>query len=144
MGLLTPKTGPFHRIGDRYATFFDLDHFMGRSAFEESWIVKAPKNIIEKEKSLVMEIAVPGFEKGDISVQVFEDRVYISGEKSAKITEGDYLKKEVPTRIEPQVIPLPSNADQDHISAAVRNGMLYLTIPFTDEINHAKKKVLVN
>lgn len=141
---MTPRTGPFHRIGDRYARLFDLDHFMGRSAFEESWMVKAPKNIIEKDKSLVMEIAVPGFAKDDITVQVLEDRIYISGEKSEKTTVGDYLKKEVPTRLEPQVIPLPAKADQDGISAEVKNGMLYLTIPFTDEINSVKKKVLIN
>lgn len=35
----------FHRIGNIYGSLFDNDHFMGRSAFQVSWI--APKNKFE-------------------------------------------------------------------------------------------------
>ena len=39
MVLLRQRTGPFHRIGDRYNTFFgSSDHFMGRSAFDDNWL----------------------------------------------------------------------------------------------------------
>lgn len=43
MILLRPRSGPFHRIGDTYNTLFGSDHFMGRSAFEDSWLSKTPK-----------------------------------------------------------------------------------------------------
>ena len=35
----------FRRIGNYYGNLFDSDHFMGRSAFQDSWI--APKNKYE-------------------------------------------------------------------------------------------------
>lgn len=78
MGLLTPRTGPFHRIGNRYATMFDLDHFLGRSAFEDSWMTKPPRNILEKENELEVQVAMPGFKKEDIKLELRDGYLYIS------------------------------------------------------------------
>ena len=58
------KAGPFHRIGDSYATFFDRDHFMGRSAFEDGWLTKSSRDLLvrlgkDKHGNTRLEVLAP-------------------------------------------------------------------------------------
>lgn len=53
MSLKKIKNNTFHRIGDRYADYFDGNHFLGRSAiddFNKSKSKKNNKTFEEKEK----------------------------------------------------------------------------------------------
>ncbi|MBL6449352.1 hypothetical protein JMN32_23780 [Fulvivirga sp. 29W222] len=58
MILLRQRSGPFHRIGDRYNTLFGSDHFMGRSAFEGNWMSKTNHAYGEKGKEVKLVVKV--------------------------------------------------------------------------------------
>ncbi|GAA0192651.1 hypothetical protein GCM10009122_55530 [Fulvivirga kasyanovii] len=139
MGLLKQRTGPFHRIGDRYASFFDFDHFMGRSAFEDSWMVKPPTNVKKQGEVLIFELAVPGFNKNEIDLEVKNDILYVSARKK-EADKANYVKKEVPTQIFSQVINLKPDIDQSKIKATLNNGILRLEIP--QQVNGKKTKTI--
>lgn len=143
MGLLTPKTRTFHRIGNRYANLFNEEHFLGRSAFEDSWMAKPPTNVKHKEGKLVVEIAMPGFNKDEIFIEVKDDTLHISAQKKLAEKEGKYVAKEVPDRIEPQVIHLAKDVDQEKVEAHLINGMLQIEIPHTKTPNHISKSISV-
>ncbi|MBL6449353.1 Hsp20/alpha crystallin family protein [Fulvivirga sp. 29W222] len=140
MGLLRQRTGPFHRIGDRYATLFDSDHFLGRSAFEDSWMVKPPANVKEQGDVTIFEIAIPGFNKDEINLEVKNDALYISAKKKGDSDKANYVKKEVPTQIFSRVVDIKPNIDQSKISARLINGILRLEIP--QAINGKKTKTI--
>ncbi|UII30468.1 hypothetical protein LVD17_19430 [Fulvivirga ulvae] len=58
MILLRQRSGPFHRIGDRYNTLFGSDHFMGRSAFEDSWMSRTNHTYGDQEKEVKIVVDV--------------------------------------------------------------------------------------
>lgn len=140
MGLLRQRTGPFHRIGDRYATLFDGDHFMGRSAFEDSWLVKPATNVRQQGDTIIFEIAIPGFSKDEIDLEVKHDALYVSAQKKESNDDAVYVKKEVPTQMFTRVIDLKPNIDQSKISAKLINGILKLEIP--QVVNGTKAKTI--
>jgi len=141
MGLLTPRTSPFHRIGDRYATLFDLDHFLGRNAFEDGWMTKAPKNVREEKDAILIEIAVPGFDKDEVSVEAKDSMLTITAKK--KVEPENYVEKQVPTQLEPQVIQLDPDVGENGITAELKNGMLYIRIPYSSKPDHQSRTIKV-
>lgn len=50
MKLLKIHSGPFHRFGSRYASFFDTDHLLGRCIFDDTWLVKNPRDEDKEQK----------------------------------------------------------------------------------------------
>ncbi|MTI21772.1 Hsp20/alpha crystallin family protein [Fulvivirga sp. RKSG066] len=144
MGLLTPRTGPFHRIGDRYATMFDLDHFLGRNAFEDSWMAMPPRNIRTKGDHIEVEVAMPGFKKKDVNIELKDGFLYISAQRK-RHNNGDkkFVEKQVPDKIADQVIELGADVDEASISAKLANGMLTITIPKSAKPQKASKQIMV-
>lgn len=128
MGLLTLKSGPFHRIGSRYGHFFDADHFLGRSAFEDLWISKAPANIRKTAKEYILEVALPGFKKEEVNLKLAGDKLIVSAKRNAKMPE--YLKMEMSDNFEQRSFDLPANLNQEAIKAKLRDGLLKVIIPF--------------
>jgi len=51
MKLLKIHSGPFHRFGSRYASFFDSSHLLGRGVFDDTWLVKNPNEEDEKQET---------------------------------------------------------------------------------------------
>lgn len=146
MGLSrTPKTRVFHRIGDRYATLFDADHFLGRNAFEENWMTEdlqqPPINIKKKEGLISLEIALPGFKKEEVCVAIKNDVLEISAERKVQAGEKEYVEKEVPNKLALQAIQLTPDVDQDKITAHLENGMLYIEIPHSKTPSHKTKTI---
>jgi len=143
MGLLIPRTGPFHRIGNRYATMFDLDHFLGRSAFEDSWMTQPPRNILTNENKLEVQLAMPGFSKDEITIELRDGYLYISAKRAIDKNETEYIEKEVPDAIEDQVIELSEDVDESQVSAKLKNGMLIVTIPKSSDPKKFSRTITV-
>ena len=58
MKLLKIHSGPFHRFGSRYGSFFDSSHLLGRCIFDDTWLVKNPhenEEDIKKNEALKKE-----------------------------------------------------------------------------------------
>lgn len=143
MGLLTPRTGPFHRIGNRYATMFDLDHFLGRSAFEDSWMTKPPRNILAKENELEVQVAMPGFKKEDIKLELRDGYLYISARQISDNNDVKVIERQLPEAIEDQVIELGKDVDEASISAKLENGMLIITMPKSSNPKKSSRTITV-
>lgn len=144
MGLLRQRTGPFHRIGDSYASFFNLDHFLGRTALEDSWITQPPTNIKKEEDTMVMEIAMPGFKRNEVKMEIKDDTLYVSAKKRAAPEAQGYLKRGMPEQIAPQMIKLDPQVDQDKITAKLTNGVLYIHIPHSERPSQSSKSIRVS
>jgi len=142
MGLLTPRTGPFHRIGDRYKTMFDGNHFLGQNALEESWMAVPPANVKKEGTKVILELAMPGFTKNDIKVELIGNDLHISAHKEAENDES-YIRKEVPSSIENQVIRLSESVDQEMIHVSLENGLLRITLPEADKKKTNNKLIKV-
>ncbi len=100
-------------------------------------------NIIKNENEFVLEVAVPGFSKKDIDINVKEDKLSISAVvEEAK--EGDdhskpnYTKREFNYGGFKRSFTLPENIDVEHIKANFANGILKITLPLKEKVDTSR------
>lgn len=86
----------------------------------------------EDDKHMVVELEVPGFDRGDIRIEVEGEVLKISGERTEKAEQKDkkrrYMVRESSTSFARRVV-LPEGADTENITAQLDKGMLKVTIP---------------
>lgn len=107
--------------------------------FNNDWMPKmkatAPAvNVKEDAKAYVMELAVPGIKKeycrvcinneGNLEVTI-ENKMEHKGEDKKE----HYLRREFSYSNYQQVYVLPEDVEKDHVTAAVENGVLAITMP---------------
>ena len=93
-------------------------------------------NIKENADAFTVEVAAPGFEKGDFKLQLNHDVLTISSEKQVEneTKEGEqFTKREFSYQSFTRSFTLPHTADGDKIEAAYDNGILKVSIPKKEE-----------
>lgn len=89
-------------------------------------------NIVEKDDRYVVEFACPGLTKNDVTVTVEGSRITIDY-KTQRTDSGESDKKYVSrswyTRSMHETFEIPEDVDETQVSAAVRDGVLYVTMP---------------
>jgi len=106
---------------------------MSRSAGVENW---APQlEVAERNNELVIRADLPGMKKDDISVDVADDAVTISGERKHEHEEqrGGVVRSERSYGSFCRVVPLPQGAMADQAKASFKDGVLEVTIPAPPE-----------
>jgi len=92
-------------------------------------------NLIDREQELVLEADVPGLEKEDLDITINDDIVTLKGErKTEKVEEDDstgecYHCRETTYGSFERSFRLPEKVQSDKASAALKNGVLTLTLP---------------
>ena len=93
-------------------------------------------NIKENSDEFKVEVAAPGFEKGDFKLELNHDVLTISSEKQieneAKEDER-YSKREFSYQSFTRSFTLPHSADSERIDATYDNGILFVSIPKKEE-----------
>lgn len=85
----------------------------------------------EGEFAYHIEVDLPGVKKEDISIDVKENQIVISGERSFKEerTDKDYYKVESSYGKFQRSFALPENVDVENIEASSQDGVLEVTLP---------------
>ena len=128
--------GAFKRIGDRYNKFINPYHFLGRNALEDSWVAGSPlTNVSKNEDTYLIELALPGFAKEDIQVNLEGDHLIVECQKDhgapdkwPKAIRREYSYDQVR-----EGFILPANAQKDAITSNYQNGVLSISIPYTTD-----------
>ena len=107
--------------------------------FNNDWMPKmkatAPAvNVKEDAKAYVMELAVPGITKEYCRVCINnEGNLEVTIENKMEHKDEDkkehYLRREFSYSNYQQVYVLPEDVEKDHVTAAVENGVLAITMP---------------
>ncbi len=95
----------------------------------------------EDEKAYIVEVDLPGVKKEDISVEVKDNILVVSGERKFKKEEEDKGYKRVESffgRFERR-FTLPADADPEKIEAKVEDGVLTIVIPKIEQKENTKK-----
>ena len=98
-------------------------------------------DIVEDKDAFVLRAELPGVARENISVEVKDNRLVLSGKKeSAELgEEGKYRHVESRTGGFSRTFELPRNVKSDAIEASFKDGALTLRIPKADE---AKPKAI--
>jgi HSP20 family protein len=77
---------------------------------------------------------MPGLDKGDIKVNLTEDKLEISAETKheEEKKEKGYIYKERSSGSFYRMVSLPSSIDSDNSTASYNNGILLITMPKTE------------
>jgi HSP20 family protein len=95
-------------------------------------------NIKEGEQEYSIEVAAPGLEKEDFNIQIENDQLKISAQKSAKQEEKTekYTRREFNFSSFTRTFALPENINQEQIKASYDKGVLTLQLPKTVKVDH--------
>ncbi len=128
--------GAFRRIGDRYNRLINPDHFLGRNALDSSWVAGSPlTNVSKNQDSYLIELALPGYAKEDIKVNLEGDHLVVECQKphGAPDKWPTAIRREYSYDQVREGFLLPPNAMKDAIESNYQNGVLSISIPYTNE-----------
>jgi len=112
-----------------------FDQFFDRDRDEEGTsAVWAPRtDLAETDDAYTLRVDVPGMTKEDISINLQNDTLTISGERLSERTEEseEYVRVERAFGNFHRTFTLPDAVDQENIEATYENGVLTINIPKT-------------
>lgn len=99
--------------------------------------------IFEGDKAFGITLDVPGMKKEDLNLEVKDNQLYITGERSdgTKSEKGTILKSERRYGKFSRVFTLPQNVNSDSIQARFENGVLELIIPKEEKTQPKKIQI---
>lgn len=89
-------------------------------------------NVLETEESFQIELAAPGLKKEDFKVNIHENTLTISTEKTTEAT-GKYTRREFNFSTFKRSFTLPKTVDSEQIVATYTDGILGLVLPKKEE-----------
>ena len=118
--------------------FFDNDLFDWSNKNYSTTNTTLPSvNIRESKSNFEVEVAAPGFEKGDFKIELNHDLLTISSEKKVENETKDdqrFTCREFSYQSFSRSFTLPNIADSEKIEAKYDKGILTVTIPKKEEV----------
>ena len=106
---------------------------------------KPSVNTREGEYAYHIEVDLPGVKKDDITVDIKDDVLTISGQRKTKkeVKEKDYYKMESSYGKFQRSFTLPDNVDTENIEANSKDGVLEVVVPKMEKSKKETKKIKI-
>ncbi|WP_299754143.1 Hsp20/alpha crystallin family protein [uncultured Boseongicola sp.] len=146
LGKQADANGPFGALRKQIDSLID-DFDTGMLSKTDGFAVRS--NLSETDKEICITAELPGIEMKDIDVEVTGNRISLKGEKKSENEEKGEEEGREFHRIERhsgsffRSMTLPFDIDPDKVDAAVKSGVLTVTIPKPPEAVTKVKKVEV-
>ncbi len=97
-------------------------------------------NVTEDANALYVRAELPGVRPESLDISVVEGRLLIKGERKIEAEEekAGYHRKEREAGVFRRTISLPIRVDSGKVSAAMKNGILTVTLPKAEEAKPRK------
>lgn len=129
----------FRKSAPVFSPFFDS--LLDSDFFDNRMQRDLPStNIKELDDRFEVELAVPGFDKDDVNIELNDGLLTISSEKSEEKEDKDarYSRREFFYQSFKRSFRMPDNVNEENIKAQVKNGILKVEIPKRNEEKKAK------
>ncbi len=140
----TNPWGALPTLQNRVNRFFD-DMFPEISAGDDMGLMdwRPVVDTYEKDNAIVVNAELPGVKKEDVSIDVKNNVLTISGERKDEenVNRDDYYRSERFYGRFQRSFTLPDNVDADKVDATYKDGVLEVKIPKTGD--SARKKIEV-
>lgn len=124
---------PFAGLEDMHRTMDDV--FRGVfGGLQSPANLSSTVDVYEEDNALHTEVAVPGYDKKDIEVNIHDGVLEVKGEKTSKEEKDkkrSYVLRETSSSFYRR-IALPKQADADKVEAHFDNGVLKVTVPYKE------------
>jgi len=134
----------FDRMRDKMFDFFKTSDFPSFDILPFSSTRDYPKTNIVAEKdtgNIRIEMAVPGFKREDIDVEIVDNTLKIAGKMQDKgqCCNDSYHCKSIASRSFVKKWTLPKNANLESLDALLEDGILTVFLPIIKEEPKVKK-----
>lgn len=125
-----------------FASF--LDDFLGKVNTNGTNIFEPAVNVIENKDVYELELAIPGYSKDEVKLEIENNVLTISAEfEQNKEETVPYSRREfIKTSFE-RSFTLPRSIDQDKVEAKFENGILNVKLPRKGDLI-VKKEISIN
>jgi HSP20 family protein len=109
-------------------------------------ILKPNLDIAATENEYIIRMELPGLEPSDVSLELQDDTLTISGEKrqDQESEDADFYRVERAYGAFQRVLSLPEDADRDRLEAKLSNGVLTIRVPRTQTARPSAKIIGVS
>jgi HSP20 family protein len=127
---LLMKPEPFTREVDR---LFDAFFGAGESAAGRRWV--PPMDLVEADDHFVLKADLPGLSEGDVSIEIQDGTLKISGERKSEHEEREqgWYRIERSFGAFSRSLSLPDGVNPDAVTAGFDRGVLEVRIPKPEE-----------
>lgn len=112
--------------------FDDYEPRRGRGAeeAERMWTGRFPRvNFTENAASLVLEADLPGLSEKDVQLTIHQDVLSLSGERRSDVPQGYVVHRQERAPVKfARTFTLPCKVDPEKSTAAIKNGVLTVTL----------------
>lgn len=141
---LVKTNNPFARSFDGLMNdlFNELPSTFGK-AMRQDVFGFPPVNIVEKNDHYHLQVAAPGFDKGDFNIKLEGETLTISAEKKeeTKSETDKVIRKEFSSKAFKRSFTLDEKIDAANISAKYENGVLHVGLPKKEEVKAVAKEI---
>lgn len=126
-----------------FGTFTDRGFPLSPGSGEASW---APQvETFRRGDKFVVRADLPGMRKEDVSIELDDNRLTISGDRSHEFEEDrdDFYRSERSYGRFFRAIPLPEGVNADQCAASFDNGVLEITVPAPKEKEPKSRRVQI-
>jgi HSP20 family protein len=138
-----PFEGTFNTLVDDL--FTELPAFFKNEFNNVERKGSVPVNVKETDKSYLIEVVAPGFEKTDFSVNLDQDLLTIAAEKKEEVQEENHklIRREYSYRSFKRSFTVDDKVDATNIEASYVNGVLTLNLPKKEVVKAAATKIVI-
>jgi HSP20 family protein len=141
--LLRQMTADFDRVFDEpfWPSFaFPASRRM-RAAEPTAWLPKV--DVFEKDNRLVTRVDLPGLKKEDVTVEVTDGHLVISGERKLEFEEkkNNVYRSECEYGSFYRAVPLPEGVKLEDVKAMFADGVLEVSVPVPIKAEPKMRKV---
>ncbi|MFZ5953783.1 MAG: Hsp20/alpha crystallin family protein [Candidatus Dependentiae bacterium] len=115
----------------RWKPFYEIDELFDEltRSKQNGWDLAA--DVSEDDKSVTVEMHVPGVDVDKLDVHVEGNHLYVHGSREEKEEKKDkhFFKKEIRRGSFERIISLPCPVESENIQATFENGVLKIVLP---------------
>lgn len=102
-------------------------------------------NITDADEAFDLSVALPGFDKKDVKIQIQNDCLVVSSAKQYKKEEKNkkWMRREYAYASFQRMFQLPEGVDQDNVQAEMKNGILSIKVAKKAGYLEHKKQIAV-
>jgi len=102
-------------------------------------------NIFQNEQEVCVEMCLPGFKREDLSLEIGEDFLTVSGTKREEnMNATHYFRREFTTQTFTRTVPLPAIVHTDNAKAEMKQGVLSVHLPKIIEEKPKSKRLEIS
>jgi HSP20 family protein len=123
-----------------FSNLYDFPRNIER-LFDEMWspleisqrrFAYPPVNICEDDNTIYIYAELPGVDINDVDLTLSENSLILKGERKAE--QGRYFRQERPTGAFQRIINLNVQVERSSIKATMKNGLLQIVLPKSEEV----------